>query len=264
MTIRTQIFAIGLTAAFGAHAGTLYRCVEKNGKVTYSDLSCKANGKAGAEKAIAFPEAPPPSAVPPPKPLAKPIAATPAAKLRGSIKLFYDPFKAPREHPTGQMESLISRAAAAWSAGCAVDLQYSGIAPYVAPGNAERVSIRWSPELRLTPHPANGAPGMGGTGSMESGVALHPRLGDNALLHVLVHEIGHVLGVSHIHEDNTSVMSYLPHKDLIDNVNPSAADYLACNRAMKKRFGIVIDLPEDTQTRKISDAEALEYLRRNK
>ena len=43
------------------------------------------------------------------------------------------------------------------------------------------------------------------------------------------------------------------------SVQPSAADYLACNRAMKRRFGIAIDLPAEQQGgRKMSDREAID------
>lgn len=43
-------------------------------------------------------------------------------------------------------------------------------------------------------HPANNAAAVGGVGSLRQGVSLRPRLGDEELPHIVVHEIGHVLG----------------------------------------------------------------------
>lgn len=249
-----QLACLGAALALPAKAGTLYRCTEANGKITYSDTTCVANANAGAEAAIAFPKAPP-------RPVGT-IARAPAKaqpkRRTASMALFYDPANAPREHPVGQMETLIQQAVAAWTSGCAVQLDYMGTAPHVAQGSAEHVSIRWSADLMRARHPANAAAGIGGTGSMETGVALNQRVSDASLAHILVHEIGHVLGIAHIHEDGNSVMSYLPDGDLTNNLQPSAADYLACNRAMKKRFSLDTALPREQAGPRMTDAEALE------
>ena len=109
----------------------------------------------------------------------------------------------------------------------------------------------------------DGKLGRGATGGLATGVAMHPMLSDQSLEHVLVHEIGHVLGLRHRHEDGLSVMSYLR----VDRSNeqPSAEDYLACNRAIKRRFGIDIDLPPaDAPGQTMTDQEALERAYRDK
>lgn len=53
-------------------------------------------------------------------------------------------------------------------------------------------------------------------------------------------------------------MSYVPNKAAYLGVQPSAADYLACNRAMKQRFGIASELPDEQPGRKMSDREAID------
>ena len=255
-TLRAAALAGLVSILLPAHAGTLYRCTEANGKVTYSGKPCKESGIAGAEKAIDVPVAPP---LPVPAPRTRASAPTPVTPRRkAAIRLFYDPADAPIEHPLGQMESLIRQAVSNWAAGCAVELEYGGTAPYAAPGSPERVSIRWSGELMYARHPANDAAGIGGVGSMRHGISLRPRIADEVLPHIIVHEIGHVLGIAHLHEDGQSVMSYLPNKSAALGVQPSAADFLACNRAMKRQFGIAIELPAEQPGRKMSDREAID------
>lgn len=73
-----------------------------------------------------------------------------------------------------------------------------------------------------------------------------------------MHEIGHVLGISHLHEDAWSVMSYMPNKASQLSVQPSAADFLACNRAMRQRFGVDIRLPDEQPGRRMNDREAID------
>ncbi len=247
-------------------AQALYRCTEANGKITYSGKSCKETGNGGAEKAIDVPLAParPPPALArsaAPRALAASAltpAPGPAATRRvAAIRLFYDPANAPVEHPLGQMEGLIRRAVAAWAQGCAVELEYGGTAPYVTPGSPERVSIRWSPDLMYARHPDNDAVGIAGTGSLRDGVSLRPRVADEDLPHIVVHEIGHVLGIGHLHEEGGSVMSYLPDKASQRGVHPSAADYLACNRAMQRRFGVALTLPAEHAGRRMNDRDAI-------
>jgi hypothetical protein len=264
--LRCRLRVIGLAAAFAvavpATAGTIYRCTDASGKITYTVKKCGANGTAGVEKAVEYPDAPPVLARPV-KPAAAPAAAAalPGKRRVAAMRFFYDPADAPREHSTEKMESLIRSAIVAWSAGCSVELDYAGTGPYVAAGTPERVGIRWSEELMRARHPSDAAFGMGGTGSLEGGVSLRQRVSDDSLAHVIVHEIGHVLGVRHMHEDGKSVMSYLPDKDALNNVQPSSSDFLACNRAMKKRFGLDLTLPPEVPEKTMSDEEALDRRR---
>lgn len=241
-----------------AQAGTLYRCSEANGKVTYSGKPCKETNNTGAERAIDYSVAPPRSLAPTLKRLA-PVEASATRQRRSAvIRLFYDPANAPVEHSLAQMETLIRKAVALWSEGCAVELDYGGTAPYVVPGSPERVSIRWSGELMYARHPANDAAGIAGVGSLRDGISLRPRVGDDELPRIVVHEIGHVLGISHLHEDAWSVMSYMPNKASQLSVQPSAADFLACNRAMRQRFGVDIRLPDEQPGRRMNDREAID------
>jgi hypothetical protein len=254
---RAVLFA-ALFASLPLPAQSLFRCTEADGKVTYSGKPCGEIGSKAVEQAIAVPLAP---VRPPPR---VSVAPKPAAKTslvntrRPLIRLFYDPANAPIEHSNAQMAGLIQRAAAAWSAGCALDLEYAGSAPYFAEGSPERVSIRWLDSLMTARHPAHDAVGIAGVGSMREGVSLRPRVADEHLPRIIRHEIGHVLGIGHLHDDKRSVMSYLPDGQWALSAQPSEADYLACNRAIHKRFGTSLVLPDEQPGRKMGDREAIE------
>lgn len=250
--------ALASLCLFPVYAGTLYRCTEANGKVTYSGKPCQQSGNAGAERTIDYPIAPP-RVVAPVSKRAAPVSL-PVVRNRPpvAIRLFYDPANAPVEHPLGQMEKLIRGAVALWSEGCAVELDYGGTAPYVTPGSPTRVSIRWSGELMYARHPDNDAAGIAGVGSLREGISLRPRVGDDELPRIVVHEIGHVLGIGHLHEDPRSVMSYMPDRAWALSVQPSAADFVACNRAMQRRFGVHIKLSDEQLGRKMNDREAID------
>lgn len=78
------------------------------------------------------------------------------------------------------------------------------------------------------------------------------------MLSVLIHEMGHVLGLPHNHADRTSVMSYLRDEGARRNPQPSASDYLNCNLSMKQLFGIDFEPPPEAQAApRMSDTEAL-------
>lgn len=86
--------AMGVAAALGvidpAAAGTLYRCTEANGKITYSGKPCKESGNAGAERAIDFPVAPPRPTVLIPKSASVPAALSTQRRV-AAMRFFYDP-----------------------------------------------------------------------------------------------------------------------------------------------------------------------------
>lgn len=257
LCLRFNALLVPLVIAAHGSAGELYKCVEASGKVTYSNTACKVIGNAGAERAIAYPDAPPPSAA---RAATTPRTSgvTPAQpKPQAIIRLFYDPIDAPIEHPIPQVEAMIRNAVSLWNSECAVYLEYAGRAPKVARGSPEAVSIFWMPGLAAVRHPADDSFGIGGYGSLQSGIALHTRKADDELAFVIMHEMGHVLGLQHIHEDRRSVMSYLRGESWKYDLQPTAGDYLQCNLSTKKRFGTAIVLPPDASRRGMTDKEAL-------
>jgi hypothetical protein len=181
-----------------------------------------------------------------------------------ALTFYYDPAEEPVGFSSAQMEADIRNALAAWSAGCDVRLSYGGRRPARMPGTPEQVPIRWAPEYMRMAHPADARSGIAGSGSLTGGIALKPRFHEGHMLSVLIHEVGHVLGLPHNHEDAQSVMSYLRDEAARRNPRPSVADYHACNLSMKKQFGIDYQAPADTPATtagpRMSDREALEKI----
>ncbi len=223
-------FALAAWLPAGAQP-TVYRCVDGTGKVAYQSTAC---GESGRQTEVKLP------AVPPPAPAASGRKSQWQAYVPpgvAAITFYYDPAEEPVGFSTAQMESDIRTAIAAWGVGCQVRLAYGGRARAQFPGTPERVPIRWAPEYMRMAHPADGRSGIAGTGSLTHGIALKPRFHESNMLPVLVHEMGHVLGLPHIHEDPHSIMSYLQDESRRRKAQPSEGDFLSCNLAMAKHFG---------------------------
>lgn len=252
-TLRTLI-AVSLLLCGAAHAQPVFRCVDAAGKTSYQSEACSDGGR---QTEVKLQAAPPPPVAPresmwkgytPPK--------------HAAITFYYDAREEPVGFSTAQMESMIRSAAAAWAAGCQVELRYGGKAPRRA-GSPEHVSVYWEPEFMHKRHPGDGRSVIAGVGSLSNGIGLRPRFTESNMLSVLVHEMGHVLGLPHNHEDTQSIMSYLRDEATRSKAQPNANDFLACNLSMKKQFGIDFQPAADAQppapgTRRMSDREALE------
>jgi len=79
--------------------------------------------------------------------------------------------------------------------------------------------------------------------------------------HTIAHELGHTLGIGHIHDDPKSIMSYLADYDTWIAAILSPSDKVACNDAIKSRYGIDYERPQTIQTSKMTDKEAMEIMR---
>ena len=235
----------------------VYRCIDANDKVAYQNTAC---GESSKQTEVKLP------AVPPPAPAASGSMWKGYQPPRAAaITFFYDPTEEPVGFSTAQMEAAIRSAIAAWAGGCQVRLSYGGRAPAKLPGHPERVPIRWAPEYMRKAHPADPRSGLAGTGSMYHGISLRPWFHESNMLPVLVHEMGHVLGLPHFHDQPDSIMSYLQDESLRRKAQPSQGDLLACNLSMKKMFGTDFEPqaggPKAPEVSPMSDREASDKLR---
>jgi hypothetical protein len=260
---RARNLGAGLLLAFGAAhwpaaaQPMVHRCVDGAGKVSYQAQACDTGSRQTEVRLPALPPAPPASArvsqwkgYVPPK-----VAA---------ITFYYDPAEEPVGFSTAQMEAAIRSALAAWG-GCHVRLAYAGRAAARLPGTPERVPIRWEPKYMRKAHPADARSGLAATGSLFHGISLRPWFHESNMLPVLVHEVGHVLGLPHFHDDADSIMSYLQDESLRRKAQPSQKDLLACNLSMKRLFGIEYEQPSGTPDApvgsRMTDREAADRLR---
>lgn len=267
-TLATLMY--GLFSLPASATSTLYRCTEANGKVTYSDAKCDERGNRGKESALEVMTFPPPLPPTPPKTPA-PAAAKAAPPARDAqsrrpfynqgkppmFRFFYDPKDAPVEFTNAVVGAAIQKSGLDWSAHCRVAIKYAGIAANgrIAPG--EGVMVRWIPKYTSASHPGHEGVGIAGTGSIDDGIKLSPK--QRGLQSTLTHEMGHVLGLPHFHEDKTSIMSY--DRDYALPPMPSASDYRHCNLIMQKNYGVDIgEVEQETGSgrEKMSDRKFLE------
>ncbi len=254
----TILIVLVLVAATRPAIGqTAFRCIDAAGKVAFQDEPCAV--PAGQSEVLLRDKA---QAVSPEQRKSMWKGYTPPKVA--AITFYYDPADQPVGFSAAQLESDLRAAIAGWSAGCHVRLSYGGQRPALRPGTAEGVPVRWAPEYMRMAHPADARSGIAGTGSLTDGIALKPRFQEGHMVSVLMHEMGHVLGLPHDHADKQSVMSYLRDESARRNPRPSSGDYQACNASMQRMFGIDAQPGESGAVLRsgprMSDREALENI----
>ena len=254
--MRTTVFAalIALTICLPVAAQT-YRCVSASGEKIFRDTPCPSNAKVKEEYFFEAPTLPSPTASQ--QEHGNSIKLPPFKKHKESptIRISHDPRGMPAKFSLNVVERAIQAALGKWNEGCNVNLLFSGSTRTAAPlkQSAETgYMIQWE----AVGYSREGAR-VGGLGGISYGVTLSSiDMHSEAMLRsVIAHELGHVLGISHIHEDRNSVMSYLRHREE-GTLQFSASDYLSCNIAMNSRFGIPFEPPKDAKASTMTDADA--------
>jgi hypothetical protein len=252
VTVRLIALSACAAAPLLAQAQPVFRCTDAAGKTSYQAEACEG---AARQTEVRMRAPPPPDTA----------NANRTSMWKGfkpanvaALTFYYDVKDEPVGWSTDRMEAAIRSALAAWSSQCNVMLNYGGRAPRQVPSTPDRVSIRWEPKYLGS--------AVAGTGGPAHGIALAPRFHEENMPRVLVHEVGHVLGLPHTHEDTESVMSYLQHDALRLKGQPSPSDYLACNQSMQRMFGVEFTPPAgqagvEPPERRMSDREAIEKLR---
>ncbi|RZJ18078.1 MAG: DUF4124 domain-containing protein [Haliea sp.] len=265
LTFPMRLNSLSLLIALGFSSGTLqaqvFRCQDASGKTAYQETPCssaQANQNQRVLRISSQAAAPAPAA----SGAAGPVDGKAPAE-RGAFTLFYDPSNAPARYPPAAVEEVIAYAAQIWGERCLVDIKYGGQAVYWPVGTRQRVSIRWQTGYVDRVHPTAFNSMTTGTGSLATGIQLSPTIRE--LRALFVHELGHVLGIGHLHGDSEAIMGYLRHTGGTLSARPAPIDYLACNLAMKQSFGVPFDAsPEDVArveaALRMSDRRAVEKL----
>lgn len=242
----------------------IYRCQTKEGRVIYSDAHCNERGNSGVESKVeidpklnvADSVRVPVKAAPPPKKSNNPYYN---GGQPPQFPVYYNPKDAPQQMGIDEMSSLIRAALRTWEYDCPLRFSFVGISHASQLPLGEGILIRWDKSLIGKPHPANADTGVAGQGQFARSVHLQPAA--YSPLHwrsILLHELGHVIGLPHQHQDSGSIMSYARERNLEIN-NLSRNDYRACKFAMRDRFGVELryeNLHGDTPLeQKVSDVE---------
>ncbi|MEP6825990.1 MAG: DUF4124 domain-containing protein [Ramlibacter sp.] len=251
------LIALGLSS--GALQAQVFRCLDASGKTAYQETPCSNSQSNKNQTVLRIPSqaaAPAPAA----PGTARPVDGK-APPERGSFTLFYDPANAPARYSTAAVEETIAYAAQVWGERCLVDIKYGGQAVYWPVGTRQRVSIRWQAGYVDRVHPTQFNSMTTATGSLATGIQLSPTISE--LRSLFVHELGHVLGIGHLHGDTEAIMGYLRHTGGTLSSRPAPIDYLACNLAMKQSFGVPFEASPQEIARveaalRVSDQQAAE------
>jgi hypothetical protein len=211
-------------ALFSVHAQSadIERCIDSKGHAYYTE-SCQANRMAHDRKVAD-----------------RISSAEPQARNAGNagnaIRFYYSRLKEPWGVKHYEMDDILKFAAAAWSHGCGVRIEYAGVANY---GNDEGAPVvRWSNELWAgNLKSRNGVKVLGRAGK-DTDVSLTTDADMNdpgTVRRVVLHELGHVLGIGHITSNPRAIMYPTQTRQNRNVFALSPEDRYACKQALFER-----------------------------
>lgn len=241
-----------------------YVCADANGNKQYRDQPCGAQQTTLRSVATYQPSI---------QPANVPVAGLSQGKAQPgdtvfkkspnspTIGFYYNPGMEPVGVSINQVEAIIQESFSAWNQKCNINLVYRGIkreSPAKVQNAEDGYLVRWDNALQQVANHGLGAAGVAGS---RLGILLNPSIkGADELRRVFVHEVGHVIGIGHLHDDPDSVMSYLSSRKVQFAAKPNASDYLNCNIAISQKYGINFDRPADITVSVTSDADAAKIL----
>lgn len=218
----TPIFALGLFLCFSVNGAE--RCTGKDRAVVYTDRSCASLGLSHVRSVES-------SSLPPGQ-----ASQQQSGPDRNTIRFYYSRLKEPWGVKHYEMDEMLRYAAAVWTQGCGVKIEYAGVANY---GHDSAPVVKWSNELwsqntkRFDMQRTLGRASAGGNVELTTDAMMNDPV---VVRRVLLHELGHVLGIDHIRSNPLAVMypETTPANTRVTSL--SVEDRRACVEAMQVRL----------------------------
>lgn len=211
-----------------AQSADIERCIDNNGHAYYTE-SCQANRMEHDRKVA--------DRISSAEPQASNSGNEKTARRQGdAIRFYYSRLKEPWGVKHYEMDDILKYAAAAWSHACGVRIEYAGVSNY---SNDEGAPVvRWSNELWAGNLKSRNGVKILGRAGRDTDVSLTTDADMNnpgMVRRVVLHELGHVLGIGHIGSNPRAIMYPSQTRQNRNIFALSPEDKFACKQALLER-----------------------------